>query len=68
MHHTKSDIDQLYLARMEASQGVIQLQLSQKTENMCLFAYLQRTNGCMLKAINYVLLCVYQIPGNHKTM
>ena len=48
MHHPKSDVDRLYLPRMEGGRGLIQLELSYKSTTIGLDKYLQETQDTLL--------------------
>jgi len=48
MHHPKSDVDRLYLPRIEGGRGLIQLELSYKTTTIDLDKYLQETEDTLL--------------------
>ena len=45
MHHPKSDVDRLYLPRTEGRKGLIQLELSYKSNTISLDKYLQETEA-----------------------
>ena len=49
MHHPKSDVNRLYLSRMEGGRGLVQLELSLKTLIIGMDIYLNNTNDWMLK-------------------
>ena len=48
MHHPKSDVDRLYLPRIEGGRGLIKLELSYKTTTIGLDKYLQETQDTLL--------------------
>ena len=48
MHHSKSDVDRLYLPRMEGDTGGLQLELSYKSTTIGLDKYLQETQDTLL--------------------
>ena len=48
MHHPKSDVDRLYLPRMEGGTGGLQLELSYKSTTIGLHKYLQETQDTLL--------------------
>lgn len=48
MHHPKSDVDRLFLARTEGDRGLIQLELFYKTTTIGLDNYLQETQDTLL--------------------
>ena len=51
MHHPKSDVDRIYLARKTGGRGLIQLEQSFKTSLIGLEKYLQSSNDAYLKAV-----------------
>ena len=51
IHHSKSDVNRLYLPRKEERRGLVQLEISLKTSIIGIDTYLSNTNDWMLKLI-----------------
>ena len=57
MHHPKSDVDRLYLPRMEGGTGGLQLELSYKSTTIGLDKYLQETQDTLLHFVTTGTSC-----------
>ncbi|XP_078348127.1 uncharacterized protein LOC144633190 isoform X1 [Oculina patagonica] len=51
MHHTKADVDRLYLPRNAGGRGLIQLEASYKTTTIGLDTYLKNTDDALIKLV-----------------
>ena len=51
MHHSKSDVDHLYVPRSKGGRGKMQFQLSYKASTIGLLEYLDLTNDWMLQLV-----------------
>jgi len=63
MHHPKSDVDRLYLPRIEGGRGLIQLELSYKTTSIGLDKYLQETQDILLHFVKDHQRSLYYISS-----
>ena len=51
MHHTKADVDRLYLSRNAGGRGLIQLKASYKTTTIGLDTYLKNTDDALIELV-----------------
>jgi len=51
MHHTKADVDRLYLPRNAGGRGLIQLEASYKTTTIGLDTYLKNTDDALIEIV-----------------
>ena len=51
MHHTKADVDRLYLPRHVGGRGLIQLEASYKTTTTGLNTYLKNTDDALIELV-----------------
>ena len=51
MHHTKADVDRLYLPRNAGGRGLIQLEASYKTTTIGLDTYLKNTDDALIELV-----------------
>ena len=52
MHHSKADMDRIYLPRKEGGRGLIQLEMSYKTTVIGLDTYIQNNYDWMIQLVN----------------
>ena len=58
MHHSKADVDRLYIRRSDGGKGLLQLELMYRTTTIGLQTYLDSTQDWMPKPKRSILLAV----------
>ena len=53
MHHSKSNVNLLYIPRNKRGRGVMQLELSYKISTLGFDAYLKNNHDWMMKLVKY---------------